>query len=210
MAEIEIVTAIVDSVDPDGRAGAVIVNMPGMDGGQYPLPVEPLWPAGEWICFPEPGDSVDVIMPAGDDIVEHPTDVRYIGKRRDADADPVPPEFKVHYPKRRGFKTKAGHLLIVDDQSGSEEITLIHKDGHMVSLTNTGIYFGTQGASEPMVLGELWKSMMDTIMGSYVNHTHPTGVGPSGVPSDASVWNTEKAKTGATISDFIFGQKAKP
>lgn len=193
--------------DDPAKAGRIKVELAELDGQEWPEWLDPVWPAGHWICIPDVGDTVEVVLPEGQNKIEFSSEVRYRGKVLDP-SNPVPEEFKINYPHRRGFKTLSGHMMIIDDRG--EDLTLIHRDGHLISLTNDGIHFGTKGSSEPMVLGNLWKALMDTIMVSYTTHIHPTGVGPSGPPSDAAVWAAQQAQTAATISDFIFGQKAKP
>ena len=202
---------VTSNQDP-AKSGRVKVELAQLDGQEYPEWIEPIWPAGEWIAIPEPGDSVEVVLPEGDDKIEFSGEVRYRGKVIDP-SNPVPAEFKINYPGRRGFKTRVGHLLILDDTAGSEEVTLIHKDGHLVSLTNAGIYFGSQTAAEPLVLGNLWKSLESSFMQAFLTHFHATGVGPSGTPDPTSAATVTALKSGVDasnqLSDFIWGQKVK-
>lgn len=106
-----------------------------------------------------------------------------------------------NYGKRRGFATPAGHVFMFDDTEGAEEMTLAWKDGSAlltfdakgtVTLQNkagatlvmdsdsgkivlTSDTIEVNGGEQAMILGNLFKQYFDT-------HTHPTGVGPSGVP----------------------------
>jgi len=105
-------------------------------------------------------------------------------------------------------KTKNGHILVLDEKN--DKVSLRYKDTDVITINSSGIFLGSESAAEHMVLGDLWKAMMDTILTDLATHIHPTGVGPSGPPATASVYTGEKAKTAATISDFITGQKAKP
>lgn len=203
---------VTSNKDPS-KAGRVKVELAELDGQEYPEWMDPIWPGGQWICIPEPGDTVECVLPEGEDQIEFASEVRYRGVLFDA-SNPVPDEFKTNYPYRRGWKTNAGHILIIDDKQGSEEITLKHKDGHLVSLTNAGIFFGTQGATEKMVLGNLWQTMQSAFLGAFNAHFHATGVGPSGPPDPAALAITTPLKVGVDagnqLSDFIFGQKVKP
>lgn len=197
----------VSSNEDGAKAGRVSLDLAEGEG-VYPEMFDAVVMSG-WCWPPEPGETVMGFMPDGDDQVEFADEVKHLGVVHDQE-NPVAEEFKADYPKARGFKTKAGHILFINDKSGNEEMTLTHKNGMTVSITNDGIFFGTQDASEPMVLGALWKTMMDTVLTALSVHKHPTGVGPSGPPDNAADYLTEKGKTADAISDFIKGQKAKP
>jgi hypothetical protein len=123
-------TATVDKNTDPAKAGRVKVKLPSMDGGQYPEWIETIQPAG-MVSHPHPGDTVEVELPDGEDIVEFPDEGKCLGKRADA-ANPVPSEFKTNYPHRRGYKTPGGHLVIFDDKDKS--ITIRTIGGHSVLL----------------------------------------------------------------------------
>lgn len=200
----------VTSIDDPAKAGRVKVSLSEMDGAEYPEWLDPeLTPGWHWL--PEVGDSVTVEMPEGTDVVEFSDEVRWCGQALDQ-SNPVAKELRENYPKRRGFKTKAGHLLIVDDKAGAEEITLSHKGTLVVSLGNAGIFFGTKSASEPFVLGTAWKTLMEQLLDLLAQHTHMTVLGPSMPPEAPWVAQATVLKAGLPnqLSDFIFGQKAKP
>lgn len=206
---------IVQSVEDPAKAGRIKASITNMDGQIYPDWIEPVFLSG-WISMPEVGDTVEIVSPESEDLIEFPEEVRYRGKIWD-DANAAPDEFKKNYPFRRGYKTKSGHLLIFDDKQSNEEITISHKGILLISITNNGIFFGTQNADEPMVLGTLWKTLMDTFLTKIISHTHPTGVGPSGPPAPPEggvAGDFDTLLTGVQNSDqlsnFIFGQKVKP
>jgi len=106
----------VTNIDDPAKAGRIKVALQSMDGQEYPEWVEPVWPGG-WIAIPEVGDTVELTLPEGEDIVEFAEEVRYLGKVLTG-AHPVPEDFKENYPKRRGFRSPAGHTIIFDDDDG--------------------------------------------------------------------------------------------
>jgi uncharacterized protein involved in type VI secretion and phage assembly len=82
----------------------------------------------------------------------------------------------------RLIKSRSGHLIILDDTGGEERLTIQDKHGNVVELnadgvtiTSKAIKIGSDSASEGLVLG-------DALLKLFNQHTHPTGVGPSGVP----------------------------
>jgi uncharacterized protein involved in type VI secretion and phage assembly len=86
-------------------------------------------------------------------------------------------------PGRVVLRTKAGHRICWDDEGeavviahggGKSEIRLT-KDGEVV-ITAEAILLGKE-AGERLVLG-------DAFMELFNQHTHPTGVGPSGPPKE--------------------------
>lgn len=128
-------TGVVTNIDDPAKAGRIKVALESMDGQEYPEWIEPEFPPG-WVTIPEAGDQVALVMPEGEDVVEFADRVRYKGKVHD-DANPVPEEFRKSYPKRRGYKTKAGHLLIFDDDAG--EITLTNgKSNDKIVMASNG------------------------------------------------------------------------
>jgi hypothetical protein len=221
-------SGIVTTNEDPAKVGRVKVTLAEVDGQEYPEWIEPVFVPG-WFSPPEAGDEVEVEIPADTaDLIEFAHEVKYKGQVFSEGHGP-PDELKQTQKKvhLRGFFTKEGHRLIFDDKDKvislytpakmqllldekQDKVSLRYKDTDVITINASGIFFGTESASEPMVLGNLWKTMMDTLFQSYSTHIHPTGVGPSGPPSDAAAWLAEKAKTAATISDFIKGQKTKP
>jgi hypothetical protein len=201
---------IVSDIDDPAKAGRIKVTLAEMDGDTYPEWINPVFPSG-WVMMPEIGDTVEIIMPDGEDAIEFAEEIRYRGWVL-SDVFSVPKEFQTNYPRRRGFKTVAGHLLIFDDTPGSELISLSFKGKHLLNMTTQGIYLGSASASEPLVLGNLWKSGMDSFLTAFVAHTHTTSMGPSGPPDPGSIAGAESVRSGlaGSLSDFVFTQKVKP
>lgn len=196
------------------NAGRIKCQIPEVGGKEYPEWIEPVFVPG-WFSPPEPGDQVEIEVPEGGDLVEFAHEIRYHG--RVFDESNIPPddfkqtEDKVH---RRGYFTKAGHLLMFDDKSGSEQITLKHANAMLLTITTDGIFIGSEGASEPLVLGALWKTLESSFLDAFINHFHATGVGPSGPPEDPIKTTVTNLKTGVDnsdqLSDFVKTQKVKP
>lgn len=220
----------VTNIEDPAKAGRIKVHLAELGGRETPDFIDPVLLPG-WHWLPEVGDVVEVIMPCSDDdLVEYPEEIRWCGVVYDQE-NPVPEELRAEYPRRRGFKTKAGHLFIVDDTTDKEEISLVHKGSLFMSITNDGIFFGTKDADEPFVLGNKFQSLLSTILGelgtlqdNLLAHTHTgvtTGPGVSGTPDPASLTAFGLRKTafanakatvdnGDQLSDFIKGQKTKP
>jgi hypothetical protein len=220
-------SGIVQSNEDPAKAGRIKCAIASVDGQIYPEWIEPIFAPG-WFTPPEPGDEVELVMPEGEDLAEFAHEIKYRGQVF-SEAHPPPEEFKQQQKKvhLRGYFTAAGHRLIFDDRNRvislytpakmqllldekQDKVSLRYKDTDVITINASGIFFGTEGATEPMVLGNLWKAMMDTVLAAIAAHIHPTGVGPSGPPTNAATFTAEAAKTAATISDFIFGQKTKP
>jgi hypothetical protein len=67
-----------------------------------------------------------------------------------------------------------------DTQTG--ETILYDQFGHVVYLSESKMTFGSKESSEPMVLGNVFKDMMSTLLDALANHTHVCG--PPGFLSD--------------------------
>lgn len=206
---------IVTSIKDQAKAGRIRVRLPEMDDDEWGEWIEPLFPPG-WVLMPEPGDSVEIVLPEGEDKIEFSDEVRYRGQLLN-DANPVPAEFKKNYPRRRGFKTKAGHLLIFDDTPGGEEISISHKGVLAVVLNNSGIFLGTGSASNPVALGDLLMNTLSGMLGTLKLHTHTGGTlvggftGPP-IPLDQTAiqFYKDTVDSGDLLSDFVKTQKTKP
>jgi hypothetical protein len=74
------------------------------------------------------------------------------------------------------------------------------------------LHLGTEAdATENFVLGQSWKTLMETVLQDLIDHVHPTGVGPSGTsPTLTASFVPLKASLDDQLSDWIFGQKAAP
>lgn len=64
----------------------------------------------------------------------------------------------------------------------------------------TQVYVGNE-ATEPLVMGDILKTLLEAIENTYNTHTHPTAVGPTGPPVEdqsAESWSTMLSKVGKT------------
>ena len=100
-------------------------------------------------------------------------------------------------PKRGILRTTSGHCIVLDDDGGviviangggSSEVR-ITKEGDVI-IKASNIKFGSDSATEPLVLGQSFMQFFNT-------HTHPTGVGPSGPPAQPMMTThlSQKVKT---------------
>jgi len=203
------------NADPDKR-GVIRVACIGLMGDEEtecPVDVEPVHDWG-WFVVPDVGEIVEIeVLEASDDDEQAGQmsidnldlkwrSARYYGNE-DGDAPtPIHPMLtSKNYGKRRGFATPAGHVFMLDDTEGQEQITLSWKDGSafitldakgsvLLSASNgatltieadsgkiivTSGKIEINGAEQAAILGNLFKTYFDA-------HTHPTGVGPSGPP----------------------------
>lgn len=66
-----------------------------------------------------------------------------------------------------------------------------------------------RNADEPMVLGNEWKTLQETVLQALIEHTHPTGVGPSGppLPPQLTTFTQMLQSLASRLSTYIFGKK---
>jgi uncharacterized protein involved in type VI secretion and phage assembly len=175
------VIGIVSNVaDPDSL-GRVKVRYPWLkDDSESPWArvVSFMAGAGRGAVFrPEAGDEVLVLFDHGD--MRFPYVIGAVWNGKDA------------IPKERGsdadnavrmIKSRSGHQILLDDSTGAEKVTVIDKNGNSIEMSSAGVVIksnnvriGSDGASQALVLGNAFMDLFN-------NHTHPTGVGPSGPP----------------------------
>lgn len=217
--------------DPD-RRGVIRVACIGLMGDEdteVPVDVEPAHDWG-WFYVPDVGELVEIECIEGtsedeqkgqasiDNLDLKWRSARYYGNDEGETPTPIHEAFTAtNYGKRRGFATPAGHVLMFDDTSGAEEITLSWKDGSalltfdangtvtlqnkagatLVMDSDTGKIVMTSdtievnGGDEAMILGNAFKQYFDT-------HTHTAPTGPTSppiVPMPESTLST-KSKVG--------------
>jgi len=101
----------------------------------------------------------------------------------------VPGEFsdEDHYPERRGWKTRAGHVMYFDDSNGSETFYYKHPSGTEILVDDAGtiklrgsVEIGVD-PSEPCVLGTALRTYVNaSIVNIFNSHTHAGhGVAPA-------------------------------
>jgi phage baseplate assembly protein V len=65
---------------------------------------------------------------------------------------------------------------------------------------------GGSSANQPFVRGTDLKTLLAALIDLVVAHVHPTGVGPSGPPANASAMTAKKADLDGTLSPIILGR----
>jgi hypothetical protein len=101
-----------------------------------------------------------------------------------------------------------------------------NNDIYVMPGPESSIYLGDGTSEENMVLGQLWKTMMNslmetvkTLMDTVLSHTHPTGTGPSGtalppaptdIPQMVSDVQTLIDDIDTVLSDYVFASKEVP
>jgi uncharacterized protein involved in type VI secretion and phage assembly len=175
------VIGIVSNVaDPDGL-GRVKVRYPWLkDDSESPWARVLSFMAGPKrgaVFRPDVDDEVLVLFDHGDMRFPYVLGAVWNGKdampnERGSDADNA----------IRLIKSRSGHQIIFDDISGAEKVTVIDKSGNSIEMSSAGVVIkssnikiGSDGTSEALVLGNAFMDLFN-------NHTHPTGVGPSGPP----------------------------
>lgn len=188
-----VVIAIVASVDDEDEQGRVKLRYPWLeDNTESPWArvISPMAGPGRGMVFrPEPEDEVLVAFEHGD--MRRPFVLGSLWNGQD------------NMPEERGadrdnavrlIRSRSGHLLIFDDTDGEEKITITDQSGNTivlnadgVSITSNSIKIGSTDSSEGLVLGNAMLELFN-------QHTHPTGVGPSGPP-------VEPMQQGRHVSD---------
>lgn len=222
---------VVSTDDPEkrGRVRVACSGVLGDEESDLPMWVEPLLPWG-FFLVPDVGETVEIVIDTcgeqdevfGQTSMENPDPkwlaARYYQKDENEEGDrKVPADFtSKNYGKRRGFKTPAGHVLIFDDTSGDELVSLTCAYGPKASRKTTVLSMdkagtvtisteGTvsvqanhaelkaqtvdivDGADDYLVRGNALKTWLD-------GHTHPDGMGGTGppvVPLPASAISTQ-------------------
>ncbi len=186
------VIGIVSNIDDPDGLGRVKLRYPWLeDESESPWARTVSFMAGGErgaVFRPEPDDEVLVIFEHGD--MRKPYVLGALWNGSDA------------MPEERGgddtndirlIKSRSGHLIVFDDTDGEEKITITDKSGNVVEPTADGVTIRSDAikigadAGEGMVLG-------DALMELFNQHTHPTGVGPSGPP-------TQPMQSGTHVSE---------
>jgi uncharacterized protein involved in type VI secretion and phage assembly len=180
------VIGIVSNVSDPDSLGRVKVRYPWLkDDSESPWARVVSFMAGKdrgAVFRPDVGDEVVVLFHLGD--INYPFVIGALWNGKDG----IPSERGKDADNAiRLIKSKSGHQILLDDTSGSEKITVLDKAGNSVELSSSGVVIksnavkvGSSSASEGLVLG-------DAFMKLFNQHTHPTGVGPSGPPANPMV-----------------------
>ena len=191
--------AVVTDVSDPKKIGRIRTKVPSVLGTDiesgWALPCAPAGGGKErgMLFLPQVGDTVWIEFAAGD--VSRPiwTGTFWGAPESAGGADDLASETGPEAPKGDGkdasdtlavLKTKSGHELTFDDDgsvvllaNGNGKTSIRFEDDGTVVITADAIKLGAS-ASGKVVLG-------DSFMQLFNQHTHPTGVGPSGPPTQA-------------------------
>jgi len=178
-----VVVALVTNVDDPDARGRVKVAYPWL-GDEVESPWARVVAAGAGadrglVCRPEVDDAVLVCFEHGD-----PRRPFVLGGLWTGD-DAVPEERGTDADNDvRLIKSRSGHTILLDDKDGEERVVVQDKHGNRIELSSDGIVItsdtiklGSESSSEGLVLGHAFMELFN-------QHTHPTGVGPSGPPTE--------------------------
>ena len=173
-------------VDPEVGPLADVVTLP--DNDEHTARLGTVYSGVGWGLYAPVAvdDEVLVVAPSG-----HPDNGLVIVARMHSASDPPPAE-------------------AVDNPG---DVVLHVEDGANLRLVTSGtgvIRIGAPDAAEPLVLGTQLQDTLSTVLNALATHTHPTAVGPSGPPTNAATFVTEKTKVdaGNLNSDVAFTSKA--
>lgn len=200
---------VVTDVSDPKKIGRIRARVPAVLGEQldsgWALPCVPAGGGKErgMLFLPQVGDTVWIEFAAGD--VSRPIWVGTFWGAPDSTggADDLGSETGPEAPTGDGgkdatttlgvLKTKSGHELTFDDDgevvllaNGNGKSSIRFEQDGSVVITAEKIKLGAS-ATEKVVLG-------DTFMQFFNTHTHPTGVGPSGPPTQPMASNHLSAK----------------
>ncbi len=190
---------VTDNNDPDMQ-GRLTVECPTIVTGDVLEWIDPKFPFTDsgmlagWFFVPNIGAQVEVEIEEEED-----SEVQGLEPKWQCTLYPdgtVPVEFRIpgEYPNIRGWKTAAGHLLIMNDTEAKLEFKYIHPTGSEIYVTNTGqielkpiagqsVFIG-EAADQPIPLGTLLKALLTGMKTAYDTHTHSSPAGGStGTPS---------------------------
>jgi len=176
---------VVERNDPE-QLGRLRLRVHGQLGDVvtgWAFPVSPYAGAGHGFFFvPQIDDLVWVEFAEGD--LEQPLWTG-AGWAKPGGNSEVPREALDGYPDRHVLRTPSGNVIILDDTSGSEQIVVRGKDGCDITIDPGGgtitIKAGTVviqsegGAPQELATKHFVNQIFD-------RHTHPSAVGPTGMP----------------------------
>lgn len=181
-----------DNNDPEqlGRLKVTVPSLLADAVSGWAWPAVPYAGAGIGFFFmPQVGDLVWVEFIEGE--LDHPLWTGCSWGKPGGQSE-LPEEALQSYPQQQVIKTPSGNVIIINDRSGSESITVRTKEGTEIVIDRSGQKITiqadsviAQGSSEmPEELAT--KTFVQTI---FDTHTHPSGVGPTGPPLVLSTTN---------------------
>jgi len=115
--------------------------------------------------------------------------------------------------------TPGGHQVVMDDQDGAEVIRVKHSDGStrieldkdgnvfIVNKSGSKVHIGDGAENEqptqPGVLGEKLKGLMEDLITAINAMTVPTPAGPSGTPINSAQFESVKGRLQTMLSETV-------
>jgi hypothetical protein len=99
---------------------------------------------------------------------------------------------------RLKIQTSAGSLLVTVDKSGKIYVT----SPRIVEVC-PDIRLGSEGVTEPAVLGDVLKSKLESLIDAINVLTVPTAFGPSGTPINAATFTSIKSGLSDILSHKV-------
>jgi len=181
-----------DNNDPEqlGRLKVAVPSLLADAVSGWAWPAVPYAGAGIGFFFmPQVGDLVWVEFIEGD--LDHPVWTGGSWGKPGGQSE-LPQEALQSYPQQQVIKTPSGNVIIINDSSGSESITIRTKEGTEIIIDRSGpkitiqadsvIIQGSTQMPEELATKTFVQMVFDT-------HTHPSGVGPTGPPVIPSTSN---------------------
>jgi len=184
---------VADRDDPE-RLGRLRVRVPSLLADAETGWAWPSVPYPGLFLLPAVGDLVWVEFAEGD--LQHPIWTG-CGWGKPGGTSEVPPEALDAYADTAVLRTPAGNAVILTDTKGGEQITVRSANGceivldtatNRVTISAGEVVISTGGAVQELATKAFVEQTFDT-------HTHPTGVGPSGVPVQPSTTNARALTT---------------
>lgn len=181
-----------DNNDPEqlGRLKVTVPSLLADAVSGWAWPAVPYAGAGIGFFFmPQVGDLVWVEFIEGE--LDHPLWTGCSWGKPGGQSE-LPEEALQSYPQQQVIKTPSGNVIIINDSSGSESITVRTKEGTEIVIDRSGqkitvqansvIVQGSSQMPEELATKTFVQMVFDT-------HTHPSGVGPTGPPLIPSTSN---------------------
>jgi hypothetical protein len=194
--------------DPDPQ-GRLQIRVPALGDTNQTVriayPIVPLAGASHGFKFlPEPGDQVWVEFENGRPDVP-------LWKGGWWAKNEIPDDFKG--AKAHGWFTRGGHHVLLDETDDAAQLRIRHlsgseihfdKDGN-ISIRNVSGKLVNVGldADEAAARGDTLKGLLDETMDAILTLTVPTGVGPSGTPINAAVFQSIKQRLSQILSQTV-------
>jgi hypothetical protein len=120
---------------------------------------------GDSVFIPENGSKLYIVFPYGE--VYYP-----FYKGSVIDSTTKVSDFDTNYPNRYGWTDSKGNKFIIDKTAGTWEFT--HFSGTKIKIDTSGNVSVGQGGYQYVVLEELLRTYLTTIVGVFNGHGHPT------------------------------------